>query len=136
MKSQVRAATADMAGAPLDFRTGGKASAPAGRPLDLVHLSKYTLGNRALEIELLGLFRAQAGIYIERIESAVTAIDRKNATHSLKGSAKGLGAWPLAALAEEAEWMAVDGEGRDDILARLRDAVASVNNFIDSIVDA
>lgn len=135
MKPQATAATAAR-GVGLSFQAGETARPDARRPLDLVHLSKYTLGNRALEIELLGLFRAQAGIYIERIESAVTAIDWKNATHSLKGSAKGLGAWPLAALAEEAEWMAVDGEGRDDILARLRDAIAAVNSFIDSVVDA
>ena len=135
MKPQATAATAAR-NAGLSFQSGETPRPDARRPLDLVHLSKYTLGNRALEIELLGLFRAQAGIYIERIESAVTAIDWKNATHSLKGSAKGLGAWPLAALAEEAEWMAVDGEGRDDILARLRDAVAAVNSFIDSVVDA
>ncbi|MEX1153143.1 MAG: Hpt domain-containing protein, partial [Parvibaculum sp.] len=96
MKPQVRVATVKAAGTPMNFRAG-EVPVPAARPLDLVHLAKYTLGNRALEIELLGLFRAQAGIYIERIESAVTAIDWKNATHSLKGSAKGLGAWPLAA---------------------------------------
>src|SRR3546814_3506289 len=57
------------------------------RPLDLVHLSKYTFGDRSLEGELLGLFRSQAGIYISRLEAAENAKDWRDAAHSLKGSA-------------------------------------------------
>ena len=46
------------------------AQAPKERPIDLVHLSTYTLGNRSLETELLGLFRTQADLYISRLEAA------------------------------------------------------------------
>ena len=110
--------------------------APCGarRPIDLVHLSKYTLGNRSLENELLGLFRSQADVYIARLDEAADETEWKNAAHSLKGSARGLGAWTLADLAEEAEATAL--AARDSIMARIREATAAVNAFIDSFMEA
>lgn len=106
----------------------------AGRPIDLVHLSKYTLGNRSLENELLGLFRTQADVYLARLDGAADETEWKNAAHSLKGSARGLGAWVLAELAEEAEKTAL--AARDGVMARIREAVLSVNAFIDSFMEA
>lgn len=110
------------------------ASCGAGRPIDLVHLSRYTLGNRSLENELLGLFRNQADVYIARLGDAGDETEWKNAAHSLKGSARGLGAWALADLAEEAEQTALTA--RDDVMVRIREATAAVNAFIDSFTDA
>lgn len=106
----------------------------AGRPIDLVHLSKYTLGNRSLENELLGLFRNQADVYIARLDEAADETEWKNAAHSLKGSARGLGAWMLADLAEEAEATAL--AARESIMTRIREATAAVNAFIDSFMEA
>ena len=40
---------------------------PASRPVDLVHLSRYTLGDRALEREMLDLFCTQSAVYLERL---------------------------------------------------------------------
>lgn len=108
----------------------------AHRPIDLVHLSKYTLGNRSLENELLGLFRNQADVYFARLAAAADDSEWKNAAHSLKGSARGLGAWALAELAEEAEKLLAAAEGRAAIMERIRDAILSVNAFIDSVADA
>ncbi|MEP0708580.1 Hpt domain-containing protein [Parvibaculum sp.] len=113
----------------------GTASPGGGRPIDLVHLSRYTLGNRSLENELLGLFRSQADVYLARLDEAADDKEWKNAAHSLKGSARGLGAWALADLAEEAEGLA-PGDARDDIRARMRAAIAAVNAFIDSFMEA
>ncbi|MCE9650741.1 MAG: Hpt domain-containing protein [Parvibaculum sp.] len=107
----------------------------ASRPLDLVHLSKYTLGNRSLESELLGLFRAQAGVYIDRLESAATAKEWKDAAHSLKGSSRGLGAWCLGDISEEAEAIEYDNLGaRATAIHRIRAAVLTVNVFIDELM--
>ncbi len=39
----------------------------SSRPVDLVHLSRYTLGERALEREVLELFCTQSSIYLERL---------------------------------------------------------------------
>lgn len=108
---------------------------PCERPLDLVHLSKYTFGDRSLEAELMGLFRSQAGVYISRLEAAANAKDWRDAAHSLKGSARGLGAWALADLAEEAEHRDFDDtSARHADLARVRDAIATVSAFIDEML--
>jgi HPt (histidine-containing phosphotransfer) domain-containing protein len=113
----------------------GTASPGGGRPIDLVHLSRYTLGNRSLENELLGLFRSQADVYLARLDEAADDKEWKNAAHSLKGSARGLGAWALADLAEEAEHLPADAD-RGDIKTRLSTAIAAVNVFIDSFTEA
>jgi HPt (histidine-containing phosphotransfer) domain-containing protein len=105
----------------------------SGRPLDLVHLSKYTLGDRGLEAELLGLFRAQAGIYVARLETAATDKEWRDAAHSLKGSARGLGAWTLGDVAEEAERLD-DASSRSSMIARIRETIAVVNHFIDGLM--
>jgi HPt (histidine-containing phosphotransfer) domain-containing protein len=78
--------------------------------IDLVHLSKYTLGDRDLECELLALFRSQSGVYLNRLEAAASLTDWKEAAHSLKGSAKGIGAWAIADHAETAEQLTAIGE--------------------------
>ncbi|MFZ3035615.1 MAG: Hpt domain-containing protein [Parvibaculum sp.] len=105
------------------------------RPLDLVHLSKYTFGDRSLEGELLGLFRSQAGIYISRLEAAENAKDWRDAAHSLKGSARGLGAWSLGDLAEEVEHHDfADEAARHADVARVREAIAIVSVFIDELM--
>jgi HPt (histidine-containing phosphotransfer) domain-containing protein len=103
------------------------------RPLDLVHLSKYTLGDRGLEAELLGLFRAQAGVYVSRLETAATDKEWRDAAHSLKGSARGLGAWTLGDVAEEAEHLG-DAAARGAMIARIRETIAVVNHFIDGLM--
>lgn len=105
------------------------------RPLDLVHLSKYTLGDRGLESELLGLFRAQAGIYVTRLETAASSRDWKDAAHSLKGSARGLGAWALGDISEEAEHLDhADASLRAAAIERIRAAILTVNVFIDELM--
>ncbi len=79
------------------------------RPIDLVHLSRMTLGDRGLEREVLALFDRQATVLVSRMRAAspgsVTAV-----AHTLKGSARGVGAWRVAAAAEAVE-TAASGEG-------------------------
>jgi HPt (histidine-containing phosphotransfer) domain-containing protein len=105
------------------------------RPLDLVHLAKYTFGDRGLETELLGLFRSQAGIYVTRLETAATAKEWRDAAHSLKGSARGLGAWGLGDLAEDIEHLDFEDEsGRGDAITRLRAGILVVNVYIDELM--
>jgi HPt (histidine-containing phosphotransfer) domain-containing protein len=105
---------------------------PASRPVDLVHLSRYTLGDRALEREVLELFRAQASIYLERLEAAQSAQEWREAAHSLKGSAVAIGAWRTAAAAERAE--ASSGEAlTQERAGRLREIAAALGEAGDYI---
>jgi HPt (histidine-containing phosphotransfer) domain-containing protein len=79
------------------------------RPIDLVHLSRMTLGDRGLEREVLALFDRQATVLVSRMRSAAPGAVTSVA-HTLKGSARGVGAWRVAAAAEAVE-VAASGEG-------------------------
>ena len=73
------------------------------KPIDLVHLSTQTMGDRALEAEVLGMFLDHSGAYVAKLRNASQPADRKLAAHTLKGAARAIGAWELAELAQDAE---------------------------------
>src|ERR1700754_1999927 len=76
--------------------------APDDRPIDLVHLARTTLGDRSLEREVLQLFDRQSTQLIERMRSAAPDVLAMLA-HTMKGSARGIGAWRVARAAEALE---------------------------------
>lgn len=80
------------------------------RPIDLVHLAKQTLGDRALEREILDLFRTQVRAVLSRLAEAAEVEARHDLAHTLKGSARAVGAWKVAAEAEGCEQHAEDGD--------------------------
>lgn len=75
---------------------------PGDDAIDLDHLSRMTLGERSLEREVLALFVRQAEILIAKMHAANLAAAAA-AAHTLKGSALGIGAWPVARAAEAVE---------------------------------
>jgi HPt (histidine-containing phosphotransfer) domain-containing protein len=77
--------------------------AAARVPVDHDHLSRYTFGNRELELEVLNLFAAQAPEYVGGLRDARTGKEWRDAAHSLKGSARAVGAHFVAELAQRAE---------------------------------
>jgi HPt (histidine-containing phosphotransfer) domain-containing protein len=81
---------------------------PDDRPIDLVHLARMTLGDRALEREVLALFERQATLLIARMRQA-TPEGVATLAHTLKGSARGIGAWRVARAAETLEAMGTIG---------------------------
>jgi HPt (histidine-containing phosphotransfer) domain-containing protein len=113
---------------------GRKASS---RPVDLVHLSRYTLGERELEAEVLELFCTQATIYLERLRQAGSDKDWKDAAHSLKGSASAIGAWRAAASAERAEVLSGEAlaQGRDLRLRDIESAVREAETYIGTLLE-
>lgn len=104
----------------------------APQPLDLEHLRRYTLGNRGLELEILGLFVDQLPTTIGALKSATTDEEWGMAAHTLKGSARAVGAKPLAALAEDAERLvgASDVNTRGATVRRLEGAAAEARAYI------
>lgn len=72
-------------------------------PVDLRHLRRYTLGDLELEREVLGLFLEQLPRSLGALATASTEADWRMAAHALKGSGRAVGAWRIAAFAEEAE---------------------------------
>jgi HPt (histidine-containing phosphotransfer) domain-containing protein len=111
---------------------------PAVEPaIDTAHLKRMTLGERSLEIEVLQLFDRQAGMLLARMNDAPPETIMVFA-HTLKGSARGIGAWAVAAAAEAVEG-ATDGTGPEslaDALARLagsiREAQAAIARHLTS----
>jgi len=71
-------------------------------PLDLRHLFRMTLGDHGLEREVLELFDRQVDMLIARMETVDPSCVHALA-HTLKGSASGVGAWPMARAAEAVE---------------------------------
>jgi HPt (histidine-containing phosphotransfer) domain-containing protein len=102
-------------------------------PIDFGHLARYTLGDKALEHEVLQLFVAEVPVTLGRLRSADTDSAWRMAAHTIKGSARAVGAWRVAALAEEAERVAADEERRQ-IVRRLHGALEEVVRFVMSLV--
>jgi len=104
------------------------------RPVDLVHLSRYTLGER--EREVFELFCTQSLLYLERLKTAQSDKDWKDAAHSLKGSARAIGAWRTAEAAERAE--ALSGEdlasSRALSLRDVESSLAEAETYIGSLL--
>jgi hypothetical protein len=70
--------------------------------IDLKHLFRMTLGDHGLEREVLALFDRQIDMLIARMSEADPSCVGALA-HTLKGSARGVGAWPMARAAEAVE---------------------------------
>jgi HPt (histidine-containing phosphotransfer) domain-containing protein len=68
--------------------------------LDRAHFDHMTASDRALQIEVLGLFRQQVEAWRARLASGE---GWREAAHTLKGSARGIGLNALAAACEAAE---------------------------------
>ena len=73
------------------------------KPVDLMYLRRFTMGNIGLEREVLGLFIEHAPKYLEALRAAETDKGWHDAAHTLKGAARGVGAWRVARTAEDAE---------------------------------
>ncbi|MHA1166030.1 MAG: Hpt domain-containing protein [Alphaproteobacteria bacterium] len=106
------------------------------RPVDLVHLARYTLGNRSLESEVLVLFHAQCEINLQRLKEAVDDKAWLEAAHAIKGSARGIGAWPIAKSAETAEALkgAARENGCSDALKELETLTGEAKDYIESLL--
>ncbi len=111
------------------------------RPVDLAHLARYTGGDRELNTEVLNLFVGQAEQLIARLRIHLDKADRKGwheVTHSLKGAARGIGAFALGDAAAAAEpldpgvHMTEAGRAVD----QLRSLAAAVKLFVEAYVKA
>jgi HPt (histidine-containing phosphotransfer) domain-containing protein len=66
--------------------------------IDLDHLARYTGGDKVINAEVMRLFDTQATELVARLQSILDARDAKSwkeVTHTLKGAARGIGAFPM-----------------------------------------
>ncbi len=113
------------------------ADAEFRRPIDMEHLSRQTLGDPGLELEVLRMFDTMSRVYYERLETSTTVDELLRNLHTLKGAAAGVGAVALAELARVAETELREGapvnpERIDD----LNMAVEEVSAFIAARIKA
>jgi HPt (histidine-containing phosphotransfer) domain-containing protein len=94
--------------------------------IDIKHFEAATFNDRALQREVLGLFEAQA----EKLAAVIRDTSgraRAEAAHTLKGTARGIGAFALADAAEKVEQGSA--EALDELSRRIveaRSAAASL----------
>jgi HPt (histidine-containing phosphotransfer) domain-containing protein len=106
--------------------------APDDGPIDSAHLDRMTLGDAGLIREVLAMFSAQAVDLIGRLESMPS--DAPALAHTLKGSARAIGAFRVADAAEILETAIRRNEDRAEALAGLKDAVAEARAAIDAML--
>lgn len=99
-------------------------------PIDLAHLRRFTLGNTALEIEVLQLFSGDAPAVLDRLERAGDQKAWFEAAHTLKGSARAIGARRVGALAERAERLGRTDPGTASLIASLKEALREAAAFV------
>ncbi len=114
------------------FDEGGAAA----EAIDRSHLAHMTLGDHSLEREVLQLFDRQAGLLLDRMRDgdgrALAAL-----AHTLKGSARGIGAWGVARAADASERAAAGSPvERDLAMENLSAAVAEARMAIAEMLRA
>jgi HPt (histidine-containing phosphotransfer) domain-containing protein len=95
--------------------------------LDFDHLERMTLGEKALEREVLEMFLAQS----RRLLDTLASLPRETPAlaHTLKGSARAIGAFKVGEFAAALE---TAGQGGDAALAALREAVTEARAAIEA----
>lgn len=94
--------------------------------LDRAHFDHMTGADRALQTEVLGLFRMQ----VEGWSAAMASANGwREAVHTLKGSARGIGLNALAAACEAAETAEDSEAGLHDVRAALNEALSALEQF-------
>ena len=106
--------------------------APDDGPIDIVHLRRMTLGDVDLEREVLAMFSAQAVGLAGAL--ATLPSDARALVHTLKGSARAIGAFGVADAAACLEAMIQNGGNPVEALAELDDAVSQARAAIDAIL--
>jgi HPt (histidine-containing phosphotransfer) domain-containing protein len=113
------------------FRSASPGPATS-HPIDRAHLARYTMGDVELEREILDLFASQTWKTIAELRDAVGAREWRIAAHTLKGSARAVGAWDVAREAERAEHVMGDGdrEAIGDAIERIERAAMAATAFV------
>jgi len=106
--------------------------APDDGPIDFEHLRRMTLDDADLEREVLAMFSAQAAGLIGTL--ATLPVNAGALAHTLKGSARAIGAFGVADAAEALETAIRNGGDPAQALAELNDAVTQARSAVDAIL--
>ncbi|WP_296590509.1 Hpt domain-containing protein [Roseibium sp.] len=112
-------------------RVSGRAGPEA--PIDLVQLATNTLGNRDLEVQVLHLFKSQSSTTLKRLACETDQAARLDLVHTLKGSARAIGAEKVADVCEnlEGRMHSSSEAGTEGLIA----AVDEANRYIRDLLE-
>jgi HPt (histidine-containing phosphotransfer) domain-containing protein len=105
---------------------------PGEAPIDLDHLARMTLGDGALRREVLAMFLGQTGDLL--VGLAACPGEGAALAHTLKGSARAIGAFRVAACAEALEGAIRQGGDPSRALTELEAKVAEAYASIEAIL--
>ncbi|EFO30802.1 Hpt protein [Roseibium sp. TrichSKD4] len=103
-------------------------------PIDLVQLATNTLGNRDLEIQVLQMFKSQASNMLARLIAEADRNEQKRLVHTMKGSARAIGAVTVAHECERAEQQLAGPDAPS--FAKLQAAISLANAYIDDLTSS
>jgi len=106
--------------------------APDDGPIDFDHLKRMTLDDAGLEHEVLAMFAAQSAKLLAAL--ATVPADAPALTHTLKGSARAIGAFGVGEAAARLEAVLADGSDPSRLLSELGDAVALARAAIEAVL--
>jgi HPt (histidine-containing phosphotransfer) domain-containing protein len=106
--------------------------APDDGPIDLAHLARMTLGDAALERQVLGMFASQSTNLIQKL--TLLPAEAGALAHTLKGSARAIGAFRVAACAEALEAAISKGGNCAKCQVELKASVADARAAIDTLL--
>jgi HPt (histidine-containing phosphotransfer) domain-containing protein len=95
--------------------------APGNGAIDFEHLMRMTLGDESLEQEVLSMFAAQSAELVKALSAMPD--DAGALAHTLKGSARAIGAFAVADAAARLETVIGRGADAGPALADLGEAV-------------
>ena len=92
--------------------------------VDFAYLEAYAGNDQAVVDEVLALFREQASLWLRLLDPSADGEAWRDAAHTLKGSARAVGAAALAEVCAAAEEVAdADPARRARLLEEVRDAL-------------
>jgi HPt (histidine-containing phosphotransfer) domain-containing protein len=106
--------------------------APDDGPIDFEHLSRMTLGDAGLEQEVLAMFVAQSATLVSQL--AAMPADASALAHTLKGSARAIGAFAVGDAAARLEAAIARGFDTSAALAELGETVAEARAAIEAVL--
>jgi HPt (histidine-containing phosphotransfer) domain-containing protein len=107
----------------------------ADAPVDLSHLARYTGGDRTLNTEILKMFDSQVSEMVGQLRGVLELRDARRwreVTHTIKGAARGVGAFAMGAAAADAEPVdpATNPDRAIEVIEALRIQGEAVQAFI------
>jgi HPt (histidine-containing phosphotransfer) domain-containing protein len=100
-----------------------------GGTVDFGYLEGFCAGDQQVITDVLVTFREQAAVWAEAL--ANPGADWRDLAHTIKGSARGIGARPLGEAAEQAEAMGTSVLPL--VQAELREVVAEIEGYLTRI---